>query len=626
MKKKAYIYTIILKTSIMRKTFYALMALLLTAGCLTVTSCRQTAEPAGENTLYYPLAFGEDTQNMHQDKLARVYVSHKKVLWTQGRVGKTENLLDASTEQADLVDASTCRMTTFGGETASLIVDYGRELHGSIRLVVGSGTAANFKVRVRLGESVAETCSEAGGKPDGKGNQYGQDDTGIYTATNDHATRDMVLTVPRWGQIEVGNSGFRFARIDLLDQGSMQLKEVTAVFRFRNIPYLGTFRCSDERLNEIWTTGAYTVQLNMQEYIWDGIKRDRLIWLGDMHPETNTISHVFGDEESFYASLDLAVQQYPLPNWFNGMSAYSMWYLIIQYDWYRHFANLDFLQKHGDYIKGLVDLIDTKVDEDGTEHLAASRFLDWPSSPNVAGVEAGYRALLCWALQDAAKLCTILGDEGRAAKCGEIENRLKKKVLPPNDLKQAAALMAIAGLMDAEKASQEYLLPGGPKGFSTFYGYYMLQALAQAGHYEEAMDIISQYWGGMLDVGATTFWEDFDLEWTKNSGRIDAFVPEGKDDIHGDFGGYCYVGFRHSLCHGWASGPTAWMSEHVLGVRILEPGCKKVSVTPHLGKLDWAEGTYPTPYGQIEIRHEKQADGSVKSTVKAPKGVKVVKE
>ena len=307
------------------------------------------------------------------------------------------------------------------------------------------------------------------------------------------------------------------------------------------------------------------------------------------------------------------------------MSAYSMWYLIMQYDWYRHFGNISFLQKHQDYITGLVDLIDSKVAEDGTETLAPSRFLDWPSSPNGPGVEAGYRALLCWAMQDAGQLCTILGDEPRAKKCQDIESRLRKKILPPNNLKQAAALMAIAGLMDPEEACEKFISVGGPKGFSTFYGYYMLEALARAGRYEEAMDIISQFWGGMLDMGATTFWEDFDLDWTRNAGRIDEFVPEGKKDIHGDFGGYCYVGFRHSFCHGWASGPTAWMSDHVLGVEILEPGCRKVRITPHLGKLQWAEGTYPTPYGQIQIRHEAQPDGTVKSSIKAPKGVKVVK-
>ena len=28
-----------------------------------------------------------------------------------------------------------------------------------------------------------------------------------------------------------------------------------------------------------------------------------------------------------------------------------------------------------------------------------------------------------------------------------------------------------------------------------------------------ALDIIRDYWGGMLDMGATSFWEDFDLAW-----------------------------------------------------------------------------------------------------------------
>ncbi|MBQ9523909.1 MAG: alpha-L-rhamnosidase [Bacteroidaceae bacterium] len=592
----------------MKRTIFSLIALVLTCS-LTIIYCLKAEAQEVDKKLYLPLTFGNDILQMRQDRMTRVYIAPKKILWSQGIVRNLENLLDVDNGQADLVNASSCFMQRTKEKDASIILDYGRELHGALKLVVGSGSAANFRMRIRLGESVSETCSEIEGG----------------TATNDHATRDIVLTVPRYGQIEIGNSGFRFARIDLLDEASLYLKEATAVFRYRNIPYLGTFQCSDNQLNDIWNTGAYTVQLNMQEYIWDGIKRDRLIWLGDMHPETNTISTVFGDEESFYASLDLAIEQYPLPNWFNSMSAYSMWYLIIQYDWYRHFGNLDFLKKHANYILGLIDLIDSCVEEDGSEHLADSRFLDWPSSPNKEGVEAGYRALLCWALQDGRQLCSLLGNDEKAQKCIEIENRLKKKVLPPNNLKQAAALMAIAGLMEPEKAAQDFLLPGGPKGFSTFYGYYMLEALAMAGHYEEAMDIIRKFWGGMLNMGATTFWEDFDLDWTKNAGRIDELVPKGKDDIHGDFGDYCYVGYRHSLCHGWASGPTAWLSNHVLGVEILEPGCKKVRITPHLGNLQWAKGTYPTPYGQIKVHHQKMADGTVKSSIEVPKGVKVVK-
>jgi hypothetical protein len=176
-------------------------------------------------------------------------------------------------------------------------------------------------------------------------------------------------------------------------------------------------------------------------------------------------------------------------------------------------------------------------------------------------------------------------------------------------------------MVDAEVASA-LILKNGPEKFTSFMGYYLLEALAKGGHYAEAMDLISAYWGRMLDLGATTFWEDFNFNDAKNAGRIDEVVPEGKFDIHADGGAYCYVGLRHSFCHGWASGPTAWLSEHVLGIQPVGVGFREVRIEPHLGNLDWAEGTFPTPYGIISVRHEKQADGSVKSSVKLPKGIK----
>lgn len=154
----------------------------------------------------------------------------------------------------------------------------------------------------------------------------------------------------------------------------------------------------------------------------------------------------------------------------------------------------------------------------------------------------------------------------------------------------------------------------------------MLQAQAKAGEFETAMDNIRQYWGGMLDMGATTFWEDFDLVWIENAAGIDELVPDGKKDIHADFGAYCYKNLRHSLCHGWASGPAAWLSEHVLGVQPMEPGCKTLRIEPQLGDLTWVEGTFPTPYGVVHINHKKGADGKIKTDVKAPKGVKIVKD
>ncbi|MCZ7636342.1 MAG: hypothetical protein M5U12_10075 [Verrucomicrobia bacterium] len=128
----------------------------------------------------------------------------------------------------------------------------------------------------------------------------------------------------------------------------------------------------------------------------------------------------------------------------------------------------------------------------------------------------------------------------------------------------------------------------------------------------------------MLDRGATTFWEDFNLDWLTGSGRIDEVVPAGVKDLHGDFGAYCYENFRHSLCHGWASGPTAWLSQHVLGIQPVAPGFRQVRITPQLGRLRWAEGTYPTPHGLIEVRHERKPDGSVESQIQVPPGVTIV--
>lgn len=576
-----------------------------------------------------PPVFAGDEELFREDILTRTYITPKQVFWTSSAtsVRDAQLLLKPNTGQSDIFASGMCQLVNKGSDKASIILDFGKEIHGGLKIVISTVSPARTPVfRVRFGESVSETCSELNTTTslvETGSNEVM--DLKNNTATNDHAMRDMELTCPYYGSIEIGSTGYRFVRLDLLtDDMLVNLKEVTAILRYRDIPYEGSFNCSDQRLNDIWMTGAYTVHLNMQEYIWDGIKRDRLIWLGDMHPETSTISYVFGEDESVYSSLDLAVKQYPLPNYFNGMSAYSMWYLIMQYDWYMHFGNIDFLRKHGDYIKGLVDLIDTKVDAEGNDELGGGRFLDWPSSPNEKGVHSGYRALIVWAMNDAAKLCRILGDEPQAKKAEAIVARLNKKIMPSNNLKQAEGLMAIAGLKSAEDAAKA-ILEGGPKGFSTFYGYYMLQALAMDGKYAEALDIISKFWGGMLDLGATTFWEDFNLDWVDNVGRIDEFVPAGKKDIHGDFGAYCYPGFRHSFCHGWASGPTAWMSQHVLGIEPLEPGCRKVSVKPHLGNLEWAEGTYPTPMGNIYVKHVRQADGSVKSIIKAPKGVKVVK-
>lgn len=491
---------------------------------------------------------------------------------------------------------------------AGIVIDFGRQISGHLELFTTMTESKEMpSVRIRLGESVAETMAEIGERG----------------AQNDHALRDQTVKVPWLGKTSIGPSGFRFVRLDNVDPAiPLPLGEVRAILQIRDIPYLGSFRCSDPRLDAIWKTSAYTVHLNMQDYLWDGIKRDRLVWLGDMHPEVSVINAVFGANEVVPDSLDLIRDITPVTEWMNGISSYSMWWILIHEDWYLHHGNLDYLKEQKAYLTALLRRLSTFVDENGREKLDGMRFLDWPTFENKAAVHEGLQAMMILTMDSGVRLMTLLGDSATAELCQRTATRLRTHQPEASGRKSPAALLALAGLRDAHEVAEKTLKKDGPADLSTFYGFYVLNALAKSGDNETAMEFISRYWGGMLDFGATTFWEDFDLAWTENAARIDELVPPGKKDLHGDFGAHCYIGFRHSLCHGWAGGPAAWLSRHVLGIEPAAPGFAEVYVRPQLGNLAWAEGSYPTPKGIIKVRHERRPDGTIKTDLVLPPGVK----
>ncbi|MCY1722088.1 hypothetical protein OU798_17175 [Prolixibacteraceae bacterium Z1-6] len=563
-----------------------------------------------------PPVFGNaNNLNVRSTSLTNKYISAERIVWLSDPFGSfvknAENILLPGIGQADLNSGEYLTLISDNKTKPGIILDFGREIYGGLEIVTTrSNKNPAGKIRIRFGESVSETMS----------------DCDVEGATNDHSMRDFEITLPWLGKLEVGNTGFRFVRIDLLDPATkLQIKEISAKFKHREIPYLGSFSCNDERLNKIWMTGAYTVHLNMQDYLWDGIKRDQLVWVGDMHPEVMTINTVFGNNEVVRKSLDLARDLTPLPNWMNGISSYSMWWILIQRDWYYYQGDLGYLVHQKEYLVDLLHLLATKIDENGKEILDGNRFLDWPSSENKEAIHAGLQSMMVMTFNAGAELCEILGDKNTAELCKTTVAKLKKHVPEMAGSKQAAALLAMSGLLSPNEANSEVLAQNGVHKMSTFYGYYMLIARAMAGDYLGAINNIREYWGAMLDLGATTFWEDFNIDWNKNAARIDEMVPEDKVDIHATYGDYCYEGFRHSFCHGWASGPTSWLTEYVLGVKVLEPGCKTIQLKPHLGDLKWVKGTFPTPEGVVEIEHKMNADGTIVTTFNAPEGISVVK-
>lgn len=562
-----------------------------------------------------PPIFGTKYQSASSTSdMVKTYLTPQKIIWQSDNSGKNiqnpSALLKMGNRQVAVNDKDLFRFISTAENKPAIVLDYGKEIHGGIKISMGIRPSKTpLKLRLRFGESVGEAMSDIGG---------------TQNATNEHSLRDFVVEVPWLGSVEVGETGFRFLRIDVVEGNeNAPIKSIEAAFIYRDLPYLGSFECSDERLNEIWATGAYTVHLNMQNYLWDGIKRDRLVWVGDMHPEVMTINTVFGANEIVPKSLDLARDQHPLPEWMNGISSYSMWWILIHKSWYDYQGNVAYLKEQERYMTTLLDQLSTFIDKDNKEILNGGRFLDWPTSTDPKAVHAGLQSMMIMTFEAGSDIMQTLGNKKLHDKYNLIAQNLKKHKPEGNTSKQAAALMSIANIADSKNTNTTILKKNGVENMSTFYGYYILEAMAKAGDYDGALKVIREYWGGMLDLGATTFWEDFDVLDVANSGRIDVVTPTHKKDIHGDFGEFCYVGFRHSLCHGWASGPTPWLTQHVLGIQSLDGG-NTIKIVPHLGDLKFAKGTFPTKKGILKVSHIKEANGKIKTTIDAPKGIKII--
>lgn len=456
-------------------------------------------------------------------------------------------------------------------------------------------------VRIRFGESFTESLAPLG----------------VKNATNDHSLRDFSVSLPQLSDGCYGQTGFRFVCLEF-GGGTYRLKNVYAKSVTEKREIAGSFRCSDERLNEIYSVAQRTLLLCLQGgMIWDGIKRDRLVWIGDLHPETLGVLYTTADAENVANCIDFGAEETPPTDWMNGHTAYSFWWILVLYDYHRFTGDNAKVGLYIDYLAKLIGNTNKFVSENGETDFP-NYFLDWPTS-GTADAVIGCNALLKIAAEKGGELLRFFGKDDFAAR--EIVRKLASANNAEPVAKQAVAMNYLAGNED-KNAAAEKLAAGGAKGLSTFMSYYVLTAAKRCCGAETAVKMLKDYYGGMLDKGATSFWEDFDVEWIKDSGRIDDLPKDGQKDIHGDYGKFCYTGFRHSLCHGWSCGPIAFLTETVLGVRVSDGG-KKITVEPSLCGLEFADGSIPTPYGKAEIR-VRRAGGETEVEITAPKEVEIV--
>lgn len=523
----------------------------------------------------------------------------ERIVFCEGNVCP-EALLEEKSRQIGIGKE---KVTVFEGR-CSIIFDFGKEIVGGVR-ILNYFSEAPRKIRLRFGESVSETCAEIGEK----------------NATNDHALRDFMVELPQLSDGVYGNTGFRFLRIDTYE-GRLELKSIYAHDHKKDVTVRGSFLCNDDRINEIYSVAKETLLCCLQNgYIWDGVKRDRLVWIGDLHPELMGVSCLLGQDDSIGNCLRLAVEQTPLPEWMNTIPSYSLWWIIDLFDWYLQTGDKSPLHEYKEYLSDLLKQVDGLIGDNG-ETKFHQYMLDWQTHDKEDEIP-GVAALALMAAERGKKIMLEVGGDSTVAE--RLVKKLRRRTAQTKTSKSAVAMETLAGLMD-QNTAKRILTENGTKGMSTFTSYYVFHALAQCGAGRETLKICREYYGGMLDKGARTFWEDWSLDWAVGSSRIDRLPVAGEKDVHGDFGAHCYVGFRHSLCHGWSCGPVPFFTHDILGIQVKEAGGKVVSISPapDLCGLQWAKGVYPTPYGDIVVEHEMKPDGRLVSDVKLPEGVRCV--
>jgi len=111
---------------------------------------------------------------------------------------------------------------------------------------------------------------------------------------------------------------------------------------------------------------------------------------------------------------------------------------------------------------------------------------------------------------------------------------------------------------------------------NTFFSHFVYAAMAKAGRFDLALDLMRERYGSMVERGATTLWEGFE--------------PHA------------------SLAHGFSATPTWQLVRHLLGVAPASPGFDRVSVRPHLGSLTFARGVQPTRLGDVEVSLRKSGE------------------
>jgi len=467
------------------------------------------------------------------------------------------------------------------------LYDFGRELIGYVMV------RSDDRPTICVGESMAEALDTL--------NTEVEQSPGMVQAGNGYWKSRYPLT-------------FRYIHSSTGEKSAVWCKA-----HFYPAAYRGAFACSDSVLSRVWMNSAYTIRLCMHDFMLDGIKRDRLPWAGDLAMSLMANAYAFNEPEMVRRSLVALGRAGIKEKDVNGIIDYSLWWIISQDHYQLYFGDTAHLQQEWGRIREALDVLFTRCDTMG--YLIPKNswlFIDWVNQEKWSALQI----LWWWAQESGARLAHRMNDTWLETRLTESAGQLKINLLKlvwneknhywqskidtsssktryPNFLAVLSGLATEDQYDGMRKLLEDPAVP--PVGTPYMYGFEMM-ALARLGNVQLMLDRIKNYWGGMLEQGATTFWEAYDPKQT------------GKE--HYEFYGRPY---GKSLCHAWSAGPAASLPSEIFGLRPLDDGWRRFLVDPDLGRLEWASVTVPTKFGSIEITIE---NGEV--SIKVPEGTTMV--
>ena len=389
--------------------------------------------------------------------------------------------------------------------------------------------------------------------------------------------------------------GVRFGWINVRKfSKSWHITGIRLVCQIKPTNYNGSFSCSDSLLTRIWYTGAYTVKLNLEKDYFGAIlmeRSDRFSWTGDAYLSQAASMVAFSNYDFVKKNLENTSKQD------NGIASYSLYWVLSLIDYYNYTGDTATL---GNYITNACAKLDSAFSHYGTNpklgfYGGDERLGDYFENPNCEEAENAYKML---SIRTWREFAIAMKEYGQINLYEKYKGYADEKI---NELRQNKSWYSSFGLhAESDAVNADFISKKEQKEFYTkefsdrvnrisytpFNEYFIIQAMAKMGKFDDAVSTIKDEWGGQIKYGGTTFFEVYIPSWNNVLGKNDS-------PINGQNG---YT----SLCHPWSAGVTKWLTEETLGIKPTSPGFSTYSILPHLGRsLTNVAGKVLTPHGDI---------------------------